>query len=80
MLTSEKMAASDTGRTYYRTLLLEMETGSNKSVDRVSKIKSYNHLIRTNDEVFGSDYPMRSISLSLSPTYSSIGRQCHSWV
>ncbi|MBF6611563.1 MAG: replication-relaxation family protein [Chloroflexi bacterium] len=49
MAVSEKLAARNHQETYYRALLLEMETGANNSKDVINKITAYNRLIRTNE-------------------------------
>src|SRR6185503_9566050 len=56
MQASEKLAAADPGCTYYRTLLLEMETGVNNATDTTAKIKSYNRVIRTHWEAWTNAY------------------------
>ena len=56
MLTSERLASSDRSATYYRTLLLEMETGSNNSADTAHKIKRYNWVIRFYPELWRNGY------------------------
>jgi hypothetical protein len=79
MLTSEKLAADDHDRLYYRALLLEMETGTNNLTDTTAKIKGYNRLIRTNQEAWLSAYGISPRVLVVVPTDSQIEAEALKW-
>ncbi len=79
MLSSEKLAASDPGCPYYRMLLLEMETGSNNVTDTIAKIKSYNRIIRGNQEAWTRAYGISPRVLVVVPTDSQIEAEAVKW-
>jgi hypothetical protein len=79
MQASEKLAAAGDGHSYYRALLLEMETGSNNLTDKVAKIKSYNRLIRTNEEAWTGAYGMSPRVLVVVPTDSQVKAEALKW-
>jgi hypothetical protein len=49
-------AGEKPGALIYRSLLLEMETGSNNRSDSVSKVEAYNRLIRSNERAWRGAY------------------------
>ena len=79
MLHNEKLAASDPGFTYYRSLLLEMETGINNITDTMTKIKSYNRVIRTNQEAWTSAYGHSPRVLVVVPSDSQLEGEALKW-
>ena len=56
---SEESVKQGAGSTFYRTLLLEMETGANNSKDLDSKIKAYNRVLRAGEGVWTGVYGIR---------------------
>ena len=79
MLAAEKRAAAEPGHTYYRALLLEMETGANNRTDTATKIEQYNRLIRTDREAWASAYGVSPRVLVVVPIDSQIEDQALRW-
>jgi hypothetical protein len=79
MLWSEKLAASDPSCAYYRTLLLEMETGANDATDTVRKIKSYNRVIRTHHDLWTKSYGQAPRVLVVVPTDGQVEDEALKW-
>lgn len=79
ILASEKLATADSGHTYYRSLLLEMETGANNLTDITAKIGQYNRLIRTNQETWRNAYGISPRVLVVVPTDNQVEAQALKW-
>jgi hypothetical protein len=79
MRASEELSAAGSTHPYYRTLLLEMETGTNNITDTMAKINGYNRLIRTNREAWLSAYGASPRVLVVVPTDQSIEAEALKW-
>ncbi len=62
-----------------RTLLLEMETGINNGTDTVTKIKSYNRVIRTNAAAWTGAYGNSPRVLVVVPSDSQLEFEALKW-
>lgn len=67
------------GRVSYRTLLLEMETGSNNDKDTVLKIKGYNRTIRNYSEAWARCYGNSPRVLVVVLTNRQVQREALKW-
>ena len=79
MLASEKLTVADPSRPYFRTLLLEMETGTNKVGHAMTKIKSYNHVMRTRSEALRNAYGISPRALVVVPADSQLEVAALAW-
>ncbi len=79
MAGSERLVSQGAGTTYYRTLLLELETGANNSTDITSKIASYNRLIRTNQVALSNAYGISPRVLVVVRTDAQVEAQALIW-
>jgi hypothetical protein len=79
MLKSEKLAATDKACVYYRTLLLEMETGANNATDTLRKIKAYNRVIRSHLDLWVGSYGQAPRVLVVVPTDRQVDEEALKW-
>lgn len=79
MVQGEEAVKQGVGSTYYRTLLLEMETGANNSKRVNSKIAAYNRLLRTGERVWTRAYGIGPRVLVVVRTDAQIDREASIW-
>jgi hypothetical protein len=79
MVESEELIKHGTGGIYYRTLLLEMETGANNARDVRDKIAAYNRLLRTGEEAWTSAYGIAPRVLVVVPNDAQLDDQASLW-
>lgn len=73
------VASEKPGNLIYRSLLLEMETGSNNRKDSISKVTAYSRLVRTNERAWLGAYGVSPRVLVVVRTDDQVEPQASIW-